>query len=141
MPPRRGCRTTNPARSVDSAGGPALQGDLFERQVETLSMGALSRPSVEQAKRLGATSFHGTTDPTETLAWLFEIKKILDEGMLCPNEDRVRIADFLLGGDAHRWWVMVKSIGPHTWADFRWLLKLSSFMRLLEKPRRWNLKG
>ena len=119
MHPRHGCRTTNPGGSVDSAGGPTLQGELLERLVETLSMGALSGPSVEQAQRLGTTSFNGTTNPAEALAWLFKIEKILDEGMQCPDEDRVRIAGFLLGGDARRWWVMEKSMGPHTWADFK----------------------
>ena len=46
-------------------------------------MGASSRFLVEQARRLGATSFYDTTDPTEALFWLSKTKKVLDEGMQC----------------------------------------------------------
>ena len=37
-------------------------------------MSAHFRPSFEQARRLGATNFHGTTNPTEALFWLSETK-------------------------------------------------------------------
>lgn len=71
MPSRHGCsRTTNPVESADSAGGLALRSDILKCLVETLSMDTLSRPSVEQAKRLDATNFRGTTNPTEALFWL-----------------------------------------------------------------------
>lgn len=68
MPLRRGRKTTNPAESVDSIGGSVLGGNILERLIETLSMGTSSRPLVEQARRLGATSFHGTIDSAEALS-------------------------------------------------------------------------
>ena len=77
-------------------------------------MGAYSRPSVEQARRLGATNFNGTTDPVEALFWLSKTEKILEQGMQCPDEDKVWIAGFLLGGDAHKWWVMERGMRLHT---------------------------
>ena len=39
--------------------------------------------------------------------------------MQCPNEDEVRIASFLLGGEAHKWWVMERGMRPHTWKRFK----------------------
>ena len=116
MYPRRGRRATNPAGIAYSAGGPIDRDEVLERLVETMSM---SGPSAEQARRLGATSFHGTTDPTEAMVWLEELEKVLDEGMQCPDEDRVRIAGFLLGGDARKWWVMEKRLRHHTWEEFK----------------------
>ena len=47
------------------------------------------------------------------------MEKILDEGMLCSDEDRVRIAGFLLGGNARKWWADEKTRKRHTWAQFR----------------------
>ncbi|KAF3449836.1 hypothetical protein FNV43_RR05915 [Rhamnella rubrinervis] len=49
--------------------------------VETLSMDAQSRPSLEQARIVCATTFDGTTNPTEALSWLAEMEKSFDEGM------------------------------------------------------------
>ena len=46
--------------------------------------------------------FDGSTDPMVALSWLDDTEKILDEGMQCPDEDRVRIASFLLGGSARK---------------------------------------
>ena len=46
--------------------------------------------------------FDGSTDPMVALSWLDDTEKILDEGMQCPDEDRVRIAGFLLGGSARK---------------------------------------
>lgn len=60
---------------------------------------------MEQVKRLKATSFGHSTNPSKALSWLADIKKILEEGMQCSNEDRIRIARFLLEDDAHKWWV------------------------------------
>ena len=78
MYPRRGRRAANPAGTAFSAGGPIDRDEVLEHLLETMSM---SGPSAEQARRLGATSFHGTTYPTEAMVWLEEIEKILDEGM------------------------------------------------------------
>ena len=39
--------------------------------------------------------------------------------MQCPNEDRVRIAGFLLGGSARKWWAYERTRRCHTWAQFK----------------------
>ena len=63
--------------------------------------------------------FDGSTDPMVALSWLDDTKKILDEGMQCPDEDRVRIASFLLGGSARKWWAYERTKRRHTWAQFK----------------------
>ncbi len=103
MPPRPGRRTASPPGNVGGAGEPGLGQDVLERLVETLNMTAQPRYSVEQAMRLGVVSFVGTTNPEDALFWLSEIEKILDEGMQCPDAEKLRIADFLLGGEARNW--------------------------------------
>ena len=39
--------------------------------------------------------------------------------MQCPDEDRVRIAGFLLRGSARKWWAYERTRKPHTWAQFK----------------------
>ena len=63
--------------------------------------------------------FDGATDPMVALSWLDDTEKILDEGMQCPDEDRVRIAGFLLGGNARKWWAYERTRKRHTWAQFK----------------------
>ena len=43
----------------------------------------------------------------------------MDEGMQCPDEDRVRIAGFLLEGSARKWWAYERTRRRHTWAQFK----------------------
>ena len=38
--------------------------------------------------------------------------------MQCPDEDRVRITGFLLGGSARKWWAYERTRKLHTWAQF-----------------------
>ena len=56
--------------------------------------------------------FDGSTDPMVALSWL-------DEGMQCPDEDKVKIASFLLGGSARKWWAYKRTRKRHTWARFK----------------------
>ena len=42
--------------------------------------------------------FDGSTDPMVALSWLDDMENILDEGMQCTDEDRVRIAGFSARG-------------------------------------------
>ena len=63
--------------------------------------------------------FDGATDPVVALSWLDDTEKILDEGMQCPDEDRVRIARFLFGGNARKWWAYERTRKRHTWAQFK----------------------
>ena len=39
--------------------------------------------------------------------------------MQCSDEDRVRIAGFLLGGSARKWWAYERTRRRHTWAQFK----------------------
>ena len=39
--------------------------------------------------------------------------------MQCPDEDKVRIAGFLLGGSARKWWAYERTKRRHTWAQFK----------------------
>ena len=39
--------------------------------------------------------------------------------MQSPDEDRVRIAGFLLGGSARKWWAYERTRKRHTWAQFK----------------------
>ena len=39
--------------------------------------------------------------------------------MQCPDEDKVRIAGFLLGGSARKWWAYERTRKRHTWAQFK----------------------
>ena len=39
--------------------------------------------------------------------------------MQCPDEDRVRIAGFLLEGNARKWWAYERTRKRHTWAQFK----------------------
>ena len=43
----------------------------------------------------------------------------MDEGIQCPDEDKVRIAGFLLGGSAKKWWAYERTRRRHTWAQFK----------------------
>ena len=36
-----------------------------------------------------------------------------------PNEDRVRIAGFLLAGSASKWWAYERTRRRHTWVQFK----------------------
>ena len=63
--------------------------------------------------------FDGSMDPMVALSWLDDTEKILDEGMQRPDEDRVRIAGFLLGGSARKWWAYERTRKRHTWAQFK----------------------
>ena len=62
---------------------------------------------------------YGSTDPMVALSLLDDTKKILDEGMQCPDEDRVRIVGFLLWGTARKWWAYERTKRRQTWAQFK----------------------
>lgn len=46
-------------------------------------------------------------------------QKILEKGIQCPDEDNFKIAYFLLGGDARKWWVIERGMRLHTWKSFK----------------------
>ena len=66
--------------------------------------------------------FDGSTDSMVVLSWLDDTKKILDEGMQFPDEDKVRIAGFMLGGSARKWWAYERTRAYERkwfWAQFK----------------------
>ncbi|KAF3441559.1 hypothetical protein FNV43_RR15473 [Rhamnella rubrinervis] len=63
-------KTTNLSGSADSVGDPVPRHDVLECLVETLGMAAQTKPSVEQARRLGAKTFDVTTNPAKALSWV-----------------------------------------------------------------------
>ena len=114
----RGRRRSQQA-SVESSGAPTYEENLVERLARSLERSGLTSSTVDQARRLGAVGFDGATDPMVALSWLDDTEKILDEGMQCPDEDRVRIAGFLLGGNARKWWAYERTRKRHTWTQFK----------------------
>lgn len=96
-----------------------MEDDLLERLVQSLRGSGISKPTVKQARRLGAVNFSGTTNPAEALTWLANMEKILHEGMECLEEDKVRISGFMLDGDAKEWWVTERTRRHPTWEQFK----------------------
>ena len=111
----RGRRRSQQA-SVESSGTPSYEENLVERLARSLERSGFTGSTVDQARRLGVVGFDGAMDPMVALSWLDDTEKILDEGMQCPDEDRVRIAWFLLGGNARKWWAYERTRKRHTWA-------------------------
>ena len=105
--------------SVESSDAPTYEENLVERLARSLERSWFTGVTVDQARRLGAVGFDGSTDPMVALSWLDDTKKILDEGMQCPDEDRVRIAGFLPGDSARKWWAYERTRRRHTWAQFK----------------------
>ena len=114
----RGRRRSQQA-SVESSDAPTYEENLVERLARSLERSGFAGVTVDQARRLGAVGFDGSMDPMVVLSWLDDTEKILDEGMQCPDEDRVRIAGFLLGGSARKWWAYERTKRRHTWAQFK----------------------
>ena len=101
---------------MESSGAPNYEENLVERLTRSLERSGFTGSTVDQAHRLGAVGFDATMDPMMALSWLDDTEKILDEGMQCSDEDRVRIAGFLLGGNARKWWAYERTRKRHTWA-------------------------
>ena len=104
--------------SVESSGAPSYEENLIERLTRPLERSGFTGSTVDQARRLGVVGFDGA-NPMVALSWLDDTEKILDEGMQFPDEDRVRIAGFLLGGNARKWWAYERTRKRHTWAQFK----------------------
>ena len=96
MVPEGRCRSQQ--ASVETSGAPSYEENLVECLARSLERSGFTGSTVDQARRLGAVVFDGTTDPMVALSWLDYTEKILDEGMQCPDEDKVRIAWFCSGG-------------------------------------------
>ena len=62
---------------------------------------------LHQLSKLRAPTFKGKGGPKESKVWLQRIVKML-ECMACPVEHWVRLATYLLEGDADQWWMSVR---------------------------------
>ena len=62
---------------------------------------------VERARRLGAQNFHGTSDPSEADDWFQGMEEVF-EAMQSTEEDKLRIATYMLRGGACDWWKSIK---------------------------------
>ena len=111
----RGRRRSQQA-SVESLDAATYEENFVERLARSLERSGFTGVTVDQARRLGAVDFDGSMDPMVALSWLDDIEKILDEGMQCSDEDIVRIAGFLLGGSARKWWAYERTRRRHTLA-------------------------
>ena len=67
--------------SVENSDSPTYEENLVERLARSLERSGFTGVTVDQARRLGAVGFDGSTDPMVALSWLDDTKKILDEGM------------------------------------------------------------
>ena len=99
---------------MECSDAPTYEENLVERLARSLERSGFTGVTVDQALRLGAVGFDGSMDSMVALSWLDDTKKILDEGMQCPDEDKVRIAGFLLGGSARKWWAYERTRRRHT---------------------------
>ena len=90
----RGRRRSQQA-SVESSDAPTYEENLVERLARSLERSGFTGVTVDQARRLRAAGFDGSTDSMVVLSWLDDTEKILDEGMECPDEDVPVVRDFL----------------------------------------------
>lgn len=59
---------------------------------------------IKRAKELGASDFLGGFDPDhDDDKWLTDFERVF-KVMRCPDEDRIKLATFLLKGNAYHWW-------------------------------------
>ena len=56
--------------------------------------------------------------------------------MQCPDENRVRIARFLLGGNARKWWAYERTRKRHTWAQFKAVFHIEFFPLAIVETKR-----
>ena len=67
--------------SVESSDAPTYEENHVERLTRSLERSGFTSVTVDQARRLGAVGFDGSTDPMVALSWLDDTEKILDECM------------------------------------------------------------
>ncbi|KAI5345183.1 hypothetical protein L3X38_013060 [Prunus dulcis] len=100
---------------------------LLSQFTRTVSIALQGRRNTEgsdikRVKELGANEFHGSADPAEADAWLTDVERIF-EVLQCPDRDRVRLAAFLLKGNAYHWRKAVRrgyaNPAVLTWEEFQ----------------------
>ena len=63
--------------------------------------------------------FHGDFNPDGAKLWLSEMEKIF-EAMGCQEQHKVTYAQFMLVGEADRWWRMAKTTVPVMYGFIPW---------------------
>ena len=125
---------------MESSDAPTYEENLVECLARSLERSGFTSVSVDQAHRLGAVGFDGSTDPMVALSWPDDTEKILDEGMQCLDEDRARIAGFLLGGSARKWWTYERTRKRHTWVQFKATFHTEFFPPTFVETKRLEFK-
>ena len=78
--------------------------------------------SFDDFKKLGPPYFSGTSDPTETEAWIMKIEKLFDV-IDCSEEQKASYATFMLDKEADHWWCMTKRLLEYqrsiVWSQFK----------------------
>ena len=65
--------------------------------------------SFDDFKKLGPPYFSGTSDPTETEAWIMKIEKLFDV-IDCSEEQKASYVAFMLDKEVDHWWRMTKRL-------------------------------
>ncbi|RVW13360.1 hypothetical protein CK203_095749 [Vitis vinifera] len=101
---------------------------LVERQTRAIGSNGQGQSSFTRGnsfddfKKLGPPYFFGTSDLTETEAWIMKIEKFFDV-IDCSEEQKASYATFMLDKEANHWWRMTKRLledqRPIVWSQFR----------------------
>ncbi|BFG34707.1 hypothetical protein CerSpe_209810 [Prunus speciosa] len=96
----------------------------FTRTVSTALQGRCNTKGsdIKRVKEFGAKEFFGSSDPAKVETWLIDLERVF-EVLQCSDEDRVRLAAFLLKGNAYHWWKTVRrdyaNTAAITWEEFQ----------------------
>ena len=64
---------------MESSDTPTYKENLVERLARSLERSGFTIVTVDQARRLGAVGFDGSTDPMVALSWLDDTEKIFGQ--------------------------------------------------------------
>ncbi|WOH03791.1 hypothetical protein DCAR_0623191 [Daucus carota subsp. sativus] len=91
-------------------------------QPQVVRRNAPVKRNYKELRKLGATDFYGTVDPTEAESWLKRTKRVFNM-MHCGDEEKFDYAVSLLQDDAYDWWETVPDSDAQppklTWDDFQ----------------------
>jgi len=98
--------------------------------------------SLEDFLKHHPVKFDGKTSPDAVDQWLKDQERIFDAKM-CPVDNRLVFAVYMLTGEDEHWWISMKSImeergKPMTWEAFKGDSSPSTFQIVSDMPRRWS---
>ncbi|KAL2481104.1 DNA/RNA polymerase superfamily protein [Abeliophyllum distichum] len=98
--------TQNPGRRNDAANDP--HADRLAESLEALLQRHQNADmfSIERANWLGAGAFNGKGDPLYADNWMTQLERVFDVRE-CPEENKLRLATFLLVERAYDLWLIV----------------------------------